>query len=128
MPKVKCDKLIRKAKELYMIQFFEMEVVVPKSVIELIAEKVPPELVEALLKYLKVFTEPTTLPPARPCDHRIPLINGSQPLSRQLYRHVHYQKLVIEVTVRTTLNGGLIRESKNPYATPVLLVKKADRD
>lgn len=46
------------------------------------AESAPlPELQVLLDKFAHLFAEPTELPPHRPCDHSIPLIPGTQPMS-----------------------------------------------
>ena len=41
----------------------------------------PPEIQAVLDQFPQVFTEPTDLPPTRPCDHRIDLLPGPLQLS-----------------------------------------------
>lgn len=57
-----------------------------------------PELLEHLLaSFDDVFAEPQGLPPARPCDHRIHLKPGSDPVEVRPYRYPQLQKDELEV-------------------------------
>ncbi|XP_052182014.1 uncharacterized protein LOC127794801 [Diospyros lotus] len=72
-----------------------------------------------------VVQEPTNLPPSRPFDHYIPLLD-EQPINVAPYRYAHHQKVEIEKQVKEMLQKNLIRPSTNPFSSPVLLVKKKD--
>jgi hypothetical protein len=85
-----------------------------------------PNLLQLLQEFQGLFEELHGLPPARPHDHRIPLIQGSPPVNVRPYRYPHYQKNEIERIVVGLLNTGEIRPSTSPYSSPVLLVKKHD--
>jgi hypothetical protein len=66
------------------------------------------------------------MPPARSHDHKINLLEGTQPTCARSYRYPYYQKKEIERQVRDMLTSGVVRPSKSPYSSPVLLVRKAD--
>ena len=73
-----------------------------------------------------VFAKPIGLPPSREHDHRIPLVEGSQPVYIKPYRYPHFQKKEIEQLVSEMLDQCIIRPSRSPFSSPVLLVKKRD--
>ena len=86
----------------------------------------PIEVKELLGKYKDVFTAPTGLPPERSLDHAISLKSDAQAFKIKPYRYPHSQKTEIERQVMEMLDSGIIKHSNNPYASPVLLVKKKD--
>ncbi|XP_075633382.1 uncharacterized protein LOC142605839 [Castanea sativa] len=57
----------------------------------------------------------------------ITLMEDSQPVCQRPYRYPFYQKNEIEKIVRELLSVGSIRNITSPFASPVLLVRKADR-
>ena len=77
-------------------------------------------------EYEKVFGEVMGLPPKRSHDHQILLMPGTDPINLRPYRHPWEQKNVIERMVEEMLETGIIRNSRSPYASPVVLVKKTD--
>ena len=77
-----------------------------------------------LADYTDVFGEPSTLPPIRQLDHKIPLKPDSKPFKLIPYRYPHIQKNEIEKQVQEILINGIIQPSHSPFASPVLLVKK----
>jgi hypothetical protein len=79
-----------------------------------------------LSTYSDVFTDPKTLPPQRTYDHTIPLIPGSIPINSKPYHYSPLHKTEIEKQVQKLLQASLIAHSHNPFASPVLLVKKKD--
>ena len=79
-----------------------------------------------LAKYSSVFAIPVGLPPKRDCDHRIRLLQGSNPVAVRPYRYPHLLKDEIEKQCTEMLRNGVIRPSSSPFSSPVLLVRKAD--
>lgn len=84
------------------------------------------ELSAVLQQYNGVFDEPKSLPPVREIDHRIPLDRKTKPISVRPYRYPQFQKYEIERLVKEMLAAGVIRDSRSPFSSPVLLVKKED--
>ena len=83
--------------------------------------------VQTLLEeFATVFEEPKGLPPSRGHEHQIVLKPGTQPISQRPYRYPYCQKFETEAIVRDLLKSGSIRCSQSPFASPVLLVRKAD--
>ncbi|XP_026378862.1 uncharacterized protein LOC113273338 [Papaver somniferum] len=76
--------------------------------------------------YDDVFNSPSTLPPTRDTEHKIPLNANSIPTSQRPYRCPYIQKAVVEQLVQEMLDAGIIQESTSPFAAPILLVKKKD--
>lgn len=79
-----------------------------------------------LQTYTSVFDEPTGLPPARSCDHRIPLIDESKAIIVPPYRHSPFHKSVIENQVKELMQHTHLQHSNSPFSAPVLLVQKRD--
>ncbi|GJZ55666.1 transposable element [Tanacetum coccineum] len=65
--------------------------------IEGILEDLQPELQGVVEEFANVFAVPKELPPIRPCDYRIPLLEGTNPIN-----------------------------SHSPFASPIVMVKKKD--
>jgi hypothetical protein len=86
----------------------------------------PTEIQPLLDQYSTIFTTPTTLPPVRVTDHRIPLLEGSNPVNIRPYRYPHFQKQEIETQIQEMLDNGTIQPSSSPFSSPVLLVRKKD--
>lgn len=82
------------------------------------------ELQVLLEKYQPLFQPPSGLPLSRSHNHRIPLLEGCKPPSARPYKYGHFQKTEIEKCVKELLDSSFIRPSHNPFASPVLLVKK----
>jgi hypothetical protein len=89
-------------------------------------EALPPDIAELLQEFPQVFTVPTSLPPKRACDHAIPLISGATPVNIRAYRYPPSLKDEIERQVHVMLEQGLIKPSKSPFSSPVLMVRKKD--
>ncbi|XP_071683515.1 uncharacterized protein [Lolium perenne] len=93
---------------------------------EHITEPIPNAVQEVLDEFATVFAEPTTLPPARPYDHTIPLKPDATPFNVCPYRYSPEHKDEIERQIRNMIASGLIAPSMSPFASPVLLVQKKD--
>ncbi|KAK9070431.1 hypothetical protein SSX86_010833 [Deinandra increscens subsp. villosa] len=85
-----------------------------------------PHITTLITAYPQLFEETHTLPPSRPHDHHIPLLDDSKPVNVKPYRYPHYQKKVMTNLIEEMLKDGIIRPSHIPFSSPVLLVKKKD--
>lgn len=79
-----------------------------------------------LKEFEAVFATPVGLPPNRGHEHQIQLKEGAQAVVQRPYRYPFYQKNEIEKIVKELLFVGSIRHSCNPFASSILLVRKAD--
>jgi hypothetical protein len=66
-------------------------------------EPVLDEVSAILHQFQDVFQSPTGLPPARSCDHQIPLLPDAKPPNIRPYRMSHSQKNIIEQLVKEML-------------------------
>ncbi|XP_026442596.1 uncharacterized protein LOC113342187 [Papaver somniferum] len=73
-----------------------------------------------------VFATPTSLPPTRLHDHRIPLLPDSSHVNVRPYRYPHFHKDEIEKIVSELKQDGFIRPSSSPFSSPILMVRKKD--
>jgi hypothetical protein len=89
-------------------------------------EQLPDSVTELLTAYDSLFAEPSSLPPPRSADHKIPLIPGAQPVKVRPYRYSPIQKTKIEKQLKYMLTQGVIRPSTSSFASPMLLVRKKD--
>ncbi|GJV72837.1 retrotransposon protein, putative, unclassified [Tanacetum coccineum] len=94
--------------------------------LEGIPTKVKPELQSVIQEFEEVFSVPTVLPPNRPCDHKIPLLERTNPVNVRPYRHHPTQKDAIEGTIQELLATGVIRSRNSLFASPIVMVKKKD--
>ncbi|KAL4339801.1 hypothetical protein GQ457_08G022490 [Hibiscus cannabinus] len=86
-----------------------------------------PEYLQPLLeKYKSVFDEPNSLPPPRNHDHAITLLPGAQPVNLRPYRFPFSQKTEVEKQISDMLAASVIQNSKSPFASHCLLIKKKD--
>lgn len=76
-----------------------------------IEEIVREDIQRVLAQFSEVFEEPTSLPPRRSCDHRIPLMPGAQPVNLRAYRHKPELKSEIDRQVQELLQSGIIQKS-----------------
>jgi hypothetical protein len=90
------------------------------------ASPIPSEIQSVIQKHQAVFQDPKTLPPTRSYDHAIPLLPDAVPVNARPYHYSPQHKTEIETQVKQLLKAGLITHSHNPFASPVLLVKKKD--
>lgn len=81
---------------------------------------------ELLVEFGELFDKPSGLPPQRSCDHKIRLLQGTDPVAVRPYRYPHLLKDEIERQCTEMLRNGVIRPSSSPFSSPGLLVKKTD--
>ena len=84
------------------------------------------EVVALLDEFKLVFATLEGLPPLRDHEHQINLKEGAQAIYQRPYKNPYYQKNEIEKIVKELLSVGFIRNNSTPFASPVLLVRKAD--
>ena len=102
-----------------LLQIASVEVVVLKV-------RLPAKVEFSLQEFEHVFETPTGLPPLRGHEHPIVLKEGAQHVCQRSYRYPFHQKNKIKKIVKELLSMGSIRNNSNPFAFPVLLVRKAD--
>jgi hypothetical protein len=73
-----------------------------------------------------VFGKPVSLPPHRTYDHKIPLIDGAQPVKIRPYRYSPELKMEIEKQIQEMLDSGVISFSTSDFASPIIMVCKHD--
>ena len=76
---------------------------------------VPPEVLALLAEFQSVFAPPSGYPPARDCDHSIPLLPGASPFSIRPYRYPPAVKDEIEQQSSEMLQSGTIQHSNSPF-------------
>ncbi|TYK31571.1 Transposon Tf2-9 polyprotein [Cucumis melo var. makuwa] len=79
-----------------------------------------------LKQFEDVFEWPEKLLPRREIEHHIHLKDGTDPINVRLYIYGYHQKEEMEKLVEEMLIFGVIRPSKSPFSSLVLLVKKKD--
>lgn len=83
-----------------------------------------PEVLALLQEFAPVFAPLDSLPPARSCDHIIPLIPGAKPVHIRPYRYPLAPKDETEKQVADILSKGIIQPSMSSFSSPILLVKR----
>ncbi|KFK22699.1 hypothetical protein AALP_AAs67984U000100 [Arabis alpina] len=94
--------------------------------LEGVASEVPQSLLGILNQFPQVFEDPQGLPPTRGRAHEINLESGAKAVSVRPFRYPQTQKAEIEKQVTVMLAAGIIQESRSPFSSHVLLVKKKD--
>lgn len=103
---------------LYLVQLQPVQSGEPKTL------EIRSNLQPTLEKFQGVFSPPSELPLSRSGDHRIPLLEGTQPFCLWPYRYNPAQKDKIESQIKDLLAKGWIQPSTSLFASPALLVKK----
>jgi len=88
--------------------------------LEEIASSVHPSISALLTEFSSVFAPVNGLPPARDCDHSIPLVAGAKPVYIRPYRYPPALKDEIEKQIQDMLDKGLIQPSSSPFSSPPL--------
>ncbi|GKB30271.1 glycoside hydrolase, catalytic domain-containing protein [Tanacetum coccineum] len=91
-----------------------------------ISKDLQPELQEVVEEFTDVFAITKELPPNRSCDHRIPLMKGTNLVNIRPYKQPPTQKEALESMVQELLDTGVIRQSHSLFASPIVMVKKKD--
>ncbi|XP_059295620.1 uncharacterized protein LOC132048955 [Lycium ferocissimum] len=74
-------------------------------------ESLTPAIAVLIKQYASIFEPPTTLPPHRGSfDHRIPLMESANPVSKRPYRYPGIKKDIIEKLVQEMLDQDLLDE------------------
>lgn len=82
------------------------------------------EVAHLLHHYDNVFAKPKVLTPTHDSDHHIPLLPDTKPVNVRPYKYPHYRKAEIERLVQVILDEGVIRSTRSPFSSPILLVQK----
>ncbi len=69
---------------------------------------------------------PLELPPERPEDHVIDLVDGAQLVSKFPFRLNKHNEEELERQLGELLDRGFIRPSVSPFVAPILFVRKKD--
>jgi hypothetical protein len=79
-------------------------------------------------EFIELFSEKAAekLPPHRPYDHSIPLLEGKSPPYGPLYGMSREELEALKKYLEENLTKSFIRHSSSPAGAPVLFVKKAD--
>lgn len=79
-----------------------------------------------LQKYKDVLSDelPVDLPPIRGIEHQIDLVPGVSLPNRDAYRASPEETKELQRQIQDLMDKGLVRESLNPCAVPVILVPK----
>jgi hypothetical protein len=67
-----------------------------------------------------------SLPPHRPYDHKIPLVEGAQAPFGPVYSLSQVELKALHEYIRENLGKGFICHSESPAGAPILFVKKKD--
>ena len=89
-------------------------------------DRIPAEVDSLLQEFSQIFETPAELPLLKGHKHSIILKEGAQLVCQSPHRYPFYQKNEIEKIVKELLLVGSIRDSSNPFASPILLVRKAN--
>lgn len=86
----------------------------------------PLSITAVLQRFKSIFMPPSGLPPHRSVDHRIHLVEGTNPINVRPYRYPQFQKTEMEKLIWEMLDQGIIVPSHSLFSSPVLLVRKKD--
>lgn len=86
------------------------------------------QLPEKYAEYAQVFSKANAdkLPPHRPYDHTIPIVEGATVPFGPVYNLSHTELKALHEYIKENLSKGFIRRSESPAGAPILFVKKKD--
>lgn len=112
----------------FLIEFQNLEIEGDEGIInggdEIEREPLPVMIQTLLERNRDMFEIPKKLSPKRETDHTIVTIESQPPVNVRPYKYGHSQKDEIEKMVEEILQAGIVRSSRSPYSSPVLLVRK----
>jgi hypothetical protein len=115
----------KKKLEVFSLSLYEINQALKAS-----GEKVDPRKVvpEHFHEFLHLFdkVKADQLPPHRPYDHTIPLVEGTTPPYGPLYSMSRNELVAMKEFIEENLPKGFIRSSSSPAGAPCLFVKKSD--
>jgi hypothetical protein len=91
-----------------------------------LVQDLPEALQQLITRFSHVFALSQGLPPARDCDHHIPLLPGVRPVQIRPYRYAPVLKTEIEKQLAEMLKSCIIEHSKSDFSSSVILVRKKD--
>jgi hypothetical protein len=86
------------------------------------------QLPDKYAEYSQVFSKihADKLPPHRPYDHTIPIVDGATVPFGPVYNLSQTELKALHEYIKENLNKGFIRRSESPAGAPILFVKKKD--
>ena len=84
----------------------------------------PPAVQQLLEDFPDVQQEPSSLPPERLHQHKIPLVEGAEPVRKSPYRLQPRELQHLRDCINTWLAKGWVRPSTSSWASPVFFVSK----
>jgi hypothetical protein len=118
-----CSKLLAQGADAFLLQLSLTNT--PEAVNT--SDSQQPAVADIIIAFFDVFEEPKGLPPARPCDHKIPLKEGAIPPNIRPYQMPPKQKGLVEELIRDLLSKCETRASTSPFSSPAILVRKNDK-
>ena len=111
----KMDRTLSKTVQLSIFQCFELQLVRHNKEVTLHKgpRAVNVEIEKVLKEFRDVFKQPETLPPRRQHDHKINMVERTQPVNIRPYRYGSLQKDIIEKMMQELLNSEVIQNSSS---------------
>lgn len=122
-----CQLLKQKESIGYMMDVSQVEEL-SSATISNSAEEPEVQLPEKYAEYAQVFskTNADKLPPHRPYDHTIPIMEGATVPFGPVYNLSQTELKALHEYIKENLDKGFIRRSESPAGAPILFVKKKD--
>jgi hypothetical protein len=122
-----CQLLRQKESIGYMMdvsQIEELSTVAISAELENPIVKLPDKYTEYEQVFSKIHAD--KLPPHRPYDHTIPIVEGATVPFGPVYNLSQTELKVLHEYIKENLDKGFIRRSESPAGAPILFVKKKD--
>jgi len=115
----------------YVLDVFQIEELASATINDNSAPEPKPtvQLPEKYAEYAQVFSkmQADKLPPHRPYDHNIPVVEGATVPFGPVYNLSQTELQVLHEYIQENLAKGFIRRSESPAGAPVLFFKNKDR-